>query len=165
MSFTLWLSACGEDEVSLSDLIVGSWRCIDEELSGTMVYPAGDELVMGRMDARLTFYKTGNFAHVFTMSYSIDSEASGEIKAITEGTYEVFDKTIVFRAQDSEVQTFWWPPLFGDIMEILMEDMLDSLLEIFESMFTETYGVEIRRNILTLRSESDSSDDSSWQRI
>ena len=106
MSFILWLSACGEDEESLSDLIVGSWMCTDEEFVGTMLYPAGDEMLRARMDATLTFYKAGSFDHVYTMSFSIDNEEIGNIKITIEGTYEVFDKTVVFRAQHSEIQTF-----------------------------------------------------------
>lgn len=158
MSFTLWLSACGEDEVSLSDLIVGSWMCTDEEFVGTMLYPAGDEILTARMDATLTFYKAGGFDHVYTMSFSVDNEEIGIIKFTTEGTYEVFDKTVVFRAQHSDIQTFWWPPELGDFMDIFIESTLDSMVDLLESMFTETYSIEIRRKILTL-------DDLTWQRI
>ncbi len=148
---------CGEDEEpleeeeTLSELIVGSWRSADPEL-GLIFVPFEGGTLIGEMSSTLTFYAAGRFDNVFEVSITLDGAPIGNMKAITYGSYEAFDGSVAFRAESSETKAT--PPDF----QAMSESDFSSMAEGLESMFTDSLPASVQGQTLML-------DGSPWQRI
>lgn len=135
---------CGEEEETLSELIVGSWRNTDPELSGRILVPFDGGTLIAEMSSTLTFYGDTRFDNVFQVSVTQAGEPVGNMKAITQGIYEAFDSSVVLRAKSSEMQAV--PPDFAAFAESGFSPMMEGL----ESMFTDTLPASIQGQTLIL---------------
>lgn len=146
------LAGCGEDDQSLSELVVGSWRCTQPELSGKMLIPSEVGSMVAEMSSTLTFYPDTRFDNVFHITATLDGDFLCSVKVITQGSYEAFDSTVVFRAKFSEEQVT--PPDFAPFVG----NSFAPLKAQVESMFTDTVPVSVHGATLML-------EDSPWRRL
>ena len=76
-------SGCGEDEKTLSEEILGTWRCTESWANQTYT----DENFVGKTRMSLTFYRNGRFDFIMDVLFkSYSGEILASFTSITTGT-------------------------------------------------------------------------------
>jgi len=144
--------SCGEEEQKLSDLVIGSWCGIKEEMTSTILYPMPDGSMMkGNQKWVITFYKNGNFDFIVSLLMTWSNE-SINVKFITKGEYEAFEDNISFRPETTEILVTPFE------LKAIMEGMLRPQMENFKNAFTGTMSAIVDSSILTIEGAR-------WQKI
>ena len=145
--------SCGEKEPpTLSELIIGSWCGIEEEMTSMILYPMPDgSMIKGNQKWEITFYKTGNFDFIVSLLMTWNNE-SCNVKFITKGGYGAFENNISFRPETTEILVTPYE------LKAIMEDALRPQMENFKNAFTGTMSVIVEGSILTIEGAQ-------WQKI
>lgn len=151
---------CGDEEESqseihLSDQIIGSWQSQEEVPTVTE-----GNMIVENAGWTLTFYRDGRFDSIFELDArfavelftSIEFSKPINVKLITTGKYEAFEKSIVFRPEDSSL--YCDDALFQPYLDFYMGSRVDEV----NNKMTGTSRASVAGNILLL-------DDGTWSRI
>lgn len=96
---------CSDEDAALSESILGTWNCQEEDLTPTVIYPTSSGDMIAETRWTLNFFENGTFSSIFKMSFTLQQQ-NLYCDLITLGKYATYRDSIALNPEQTDIYSY-----------------------------------------------------------